>query len=76
MPNGKKDKITFDSLSVFLVFLGASKNKWGTKSQISNRYCADVASTLVSERRSRFLSKLHQSSLFQPLMRLFYDRMF
>jgi len=32
--------------------------------------------TLVSERRSRCLSKLHQSSLFQPLMSLFYDRMF
>ena len=32
--------------------------------------------TLVSARRSRFFSKLHQSSLFQPLMPLFYDRMF
>jgi len=32
--------------------------------------------TLVSERRSRFLSKLHQSSLFQPLMPLFCDRKF
>jgi len=32
--------------------------------------------TLVSERRSRFFSKLHQSSLFQRLMPLFYDRMF
>jgi len=31
---------------------------------------------LVAERRSRFFSKLHQSSLFQTLLPLFYDRMF
>ena len=31
---------------------------------------------LISERRSRFLSKVHQSPLFRPLMPLFYDRMF
>jgi len=31
---------------------------------------------LVAERRSRFFSKLHQSSLFQTLFPLFYDRMF
>ena len=31
---------------------------------------------LASERRSRFFSKLYQSSLFRPLMPLFYDRMF
>jgi len=31
---------------------------------------------LVAERRSRFFSKLHQSSLFQTLLTLFYDRMF
>ena len=32
--------------------------------------------TLVAERRSGFFSKLHQSSLFQTLLPLFYDRMF
>jgi len=31
---------------------------------------------LVAERRSRFFSKLHQSSLFQTLLPLFFDRMF
>jgi len=31
---------------------------------------------LVAERRSRFFSKLHQSSLFQTLLPLFYNRMF
>ena len=31
---------------------------------------------LIAERRSRFFSKLHQSSLFQTLLPLFYDRMF
>ena len=31
---------------------------------------------LVAERRSRLFSKLHQSSLFQTLLPLFYDRMF
>jgi len=31
---------------------------------------------LISERRSRFLSKLCQSSLFRMLMPLFYDRVF
>jgi len=30
----------------------------------------------ASERRSRFLSKLHLPSLFRTLMALFYDRMF
>ena len=33
-------------------------------------------SILVYERRSRFLSKLHQSSLCRSLMPLFYDRIF
>jgi len=32
--------------------------------------------TLICDRRSSFISKLHQSSLFRPLMPLFYDRMF
>jgi len=31
---------------------------------------------LVYERRSRFFSKLYQSSLFRTLMPLFYERMF
>jgi len=31
---------------------------------------------LVYERRSMFFSKLYQSSLFQTLMPLFYERMF
>jgi len=68
--NSRNNCINTAVAKIFRVYFGVNVDFIRQMTELTSLHI------LVYERRSRFFSKLYQSSLFRTLMPLFYERMF